>query len=188
MRELIPWVHDANRDEHNNPKSSTSTTHRLRSPQVGLHCAVRSAIWWLSFTMQRQPRVYTTGSTMKRNNSGSTSFWSSLTGLVGIQYSLVWLRRTGNATKTTNFGRNSPIATTLGVYFLHGPRSCFRPFSANVRLCGAVGVPVYFPPGASAFGQGGAGRGGAGSGRAWWGRAWWGRALWDRVRRGVFGT
>ena len=36
----------------------------------------------------------------------------------------------------------SPIATRFGVYFLRGSYSCMRPFSQNLRLCGAVGVPV----------------------------------------------
>ena len=30
----------------------------------------------------------------------------------------------------------------FGVYFLRGSYSCMRPFSENLRLCGAVGVPV----------------------------------------------
>ena len=29
-----------------------------------------------------------------------------------------------------------------GLYFLRGSYSCMRPFSENLRLCGAVGVPV----------------------------------------------
>ena len=30
----------------------------------------------------------------------------------------------------------------FGVYFLRGSYSCMRPFSENLRLCGAVGVPA----------------------------------------------
>ena len=51
----------------------------------------------------------------------------------------------------------SPIATRCGVYFLHGTRSCLRPFR---KFCDCeAGVAICFPPGASALGRGGAGRG-----------------------------
>ena len=51
----------------------------------------------------------------------------------------------------------SPIAARWGVYFLHGPRSCLRPFR---KFCDCeAGVAICFPPGASALGRGGAGRG-----------------------------
>ena len=59
------------------------------------------------------------------------------------------------------------MAARFGVYFFDCPRSCLRPFSENLRWCGALGVPVHFSP-ESAPGCG-AGRDRARCGRAWWG-------------------
>ena len=62
------------------------------------------------------------------------------------------------------------MATRLGVYFLHGQRSCLHGFSENLRLCGAVGVLVYLPPGVLALGQRWVGQGMVGPG---WSGVFW---------------